>query len=386
MQAGRILAPIAVFTALLLAPQVGVAGFWDQLKDDDGWLDMSDWVLENATGFMPLPFVITEPAVGAGAGAAALFFHPPKDYAAENHDDDAADNDFVLPDITAIAAGFTENDSWFLGGGHMAHWRDDTIRYQGVIGIASVNLRYYGAADTGSQYDQGLRFGADAIFVQQPISFRMGGSNFFLGAEWEYADMETRFDLQTGIPEIDELTLDTRLSGLTAFLLYDGLDNPFTPNTGLKARVAMGRNDKAIGSEWDFDELEAKLFIYRKLGEKLVLGGRVEVDVVDGDVPFFAMPFIDLRGIPNMRYQGETVLTTELEARWAFHPRFSLVGFAGLGRAASSFGDIGSASSRVTRGLGGRYFLARKIGMHVGFDVAEGPEDTHYYLTFGSAW
>ena len=40
----------------------------------------------------------------------------------------------------------------------------------------------------------------------------------------------------------------------------------------------------------------------------------------------------------------------------------------------------------MTQGLGVRYFVARKLGLHAGIDVARGPEDTHYYLTVGYAW
>lgn len=372
---------------IMCTPLHAGASFWDQFRDDDGWFDVSDWVLENATGFMPVPIAITEPAVGAGAGLAALFFHPPDDYSADNYAGDAVSQaEFVMPNITAVAAGITENDSWFVGGGHIAHWKDDRIRYEGMLGYASLNLRFYGLDNSSTLFDNGQKFTADALFVSQPFSFRMGRSNFFLGAEWEYRDMETKFDLGTGIPEIDNITLDTRLSGLGFFVEYDDLDNAFTPNTGISAKVSMMRRDEAIGSDWEFNELEARLHVYGKLGSQIIVGGRIEASFVDGDVPFFSVPYVDLRGIPALRYQGESVLLSEVEGRWAVHPRFSAIGFIGLGKAATSWRDLTSADSRVTRGAGVRYFIARKLGMHVGLDVAEGPEDTHYYLTFGSAW
>ncbi len=58
-------------TACLLSinSQVFAASFFDQFKDpEDGWFDGSDWVLNNAVGFMPVPIIITEPAVGEGLG------------------------------------------------------------------------------------------------------------------------------------------------------------------------------------------------------------------------------------------------------------------------------------------------------------------------------
>ena len=59
--------------ALLITahPDALAESFFDQFKGADGWFDTSDWVLNNAVGFMPVPIIITEPAVGAGLGAVA---------------------------------------------------------------------------------------------------------------------------------------------------------------------------------------------------------------------------------------------------------------------------------------------------------------------------
>jgi hypothetical protein len=92
-----------------------------------------------------------------------------------------------------------------------------------------------------------------------------------------------------------------------------------------------------------------------------------------------------LRGIPAMRYQGERTALLEVEARWNLDGRWSLVGFAGAGRAANA-GDLGSAPTRVTKGVGFRYLLARALGLHGGVDVARGPEENAFYITVGSSW
>jgi hypothetical protein len=38
--------------------------------------------------------------------------------------------------------------------------------------------------------------------------------------------------------------------------------------------------------------------------------------IVAGNTPFYALAFVQLRGIPAMRYQGAGVLTLETEERW----------------------------------------------------------------------
>ena len=48
------------------------AQFFDPL---DGQLDLSDYLSEIAYGFLPVPIVITDPAVDGGLGMMGLFFH-----------------------------------------------------------------------------------------------------------------------------------------------------------------------------------------------------------------------------------------------------------------------------------------------------------------------
>ena len=63
---------------LLSSSAPNAASFFDKFIDPkDGMFDTSNWVLENK-GFLPVPIVITEPAVGPGLGVAALFFHESK--------------------------------------------------------------------------------------------------------------------------------------------------------------------------------------------------------------------------------------------------------------------------------------------------------------------
>ena len=87
-----------------------------------------------------------------------------------------------------------------------------------------------------------------------------------------------------------------------------------------------------------------------------------------------------------MRYQGDETAQNEAELRWQFWKRFSLVGFAGGGVAWNDFERLGNTQTVVTGGAGFRYELARKYGIHMGLDVAFGPDNTAIYVQVGSAW
>ena len=50
------------------------AGEFDRFNDpDDGAFDLSEWLLDQK-GFLPVPIIITEPAVGFGGGVMLAFF------------------------------------------------------------------------------------------------------------------------------------------------------------------------------------------------------------------------------------------------------------------------------------------------------------------------
>jgi len=80
------------------------------------------------------------------------------------------------------------------------------------------------------------------------------------------------------------------------------------------------------------------------------------------------------------------VAQVEAELRWQFWKRFSLVGFVGGGAAWNNFERFDNSQTLVTGGAGFRYEIARKYGLHMGLDVAFGPDSSAIYVQFGSAW
>jgi hypothetical protein len=395
---------MAIFL-LLSAPQIYADSIFNQFKDpSDGWFDASDWVLNNAVGFMPVPIIITEPAVGEGLGLAALFFHPPEGYSEEefansglkvdeelpelgsgSESEAGKEKDFVLPDITGVAAAGTNNGTWMVGGGHFAHWKADTVRYEGVVGYASVNLKFYGLPGF-PQLPIGLDFNGEGLFIDQEISWRLSDSHFFLGTGYTFLQVDTTNDMGQILPGLPAVDTTSRQSGIGLFMAYDSRDSIFTPSSGIDAYFGATVNDEAIGSDFNYNKYEASLHKWWNPDPKWVPGLRLDFQSVDGNLPFYSVPYIELRGIPALRYQGKAVAVAETEVRWNFHPRVSAIGFVGIGVAADSFSDLDKAPSRATHGVGFRYMVARKLGMHAGIDVAQGPEDTYWYIQMGSAW
>ncbi len=160
----------------------------------------------------------------------------------------------------------------------------------------------------------------------------------------------------------------------------------FTPSQGLAAKLEYQNYDDNWGSDFDYDHYSGELFKFIPFGDYSSLGLRLEGEAVSGEVPFFGYPFVDLRGIPAMRYQGQDVVIGEAEYLWGVTPRWSVVFFGGAGYTSAIKDLEGKSNTVAAGGLGFRYRMARKLGFQAGVDVARGPEDTSVYLTIGNAW
>ncbi|RTZ72878.1 MAG: glyceraldehyde-3-phosphate dehydrogenase [Gammaproteobacteria bacterium] len=359
-------------------------GDWRErfIDPEDGKLDASEW-LATRTGFLPVPIIITEPAVGYGGGVALAFFHG--QFRGTDVDDGRGGKRRLAPSVSVVAAGGTENGTRFIGGGHLGIWKDDNIRYIGGIGYADVNMDYYGRG--GELGKRPVHFDSKAFGLLQELQFRLGDSPFFAGFGYRLVDTRNRFDVSglLPIPGIPAIDFDSRSAGVSLSLKYDTRDNIFTPNEGLDGQIEVTFNGKAWGGDDDFTRYAAFLKYYRRLSDDWVLGLRGDAKAVDGDAPFYEYPFVEMRGIKVMRYQGEKTLLGEAELRWFFTPRWALVGFGGAARTFSGFAS-GDSDVIYSKGLGIRYLIARKLGLQAGIDLARGPEDTAIYFQVGSAW
>ncbi len=378
---------------LLSCGSVNAQGLWEAFVDPvDGKFDTSYWLLEQK-GFFPVPILVTEPAVGYGGGAALLFFHEAKT-APEPNDVPAATTS-GSPDVgrrmpPSISGAFglgTENETWVAGGFHFGSWKQDRIRYTGGFATPSVNLDFYGGGDS-SVLEDGVEYNLEGWLLLQELTFRMSDSNVFIGGRFIYSDTRSEFDIPNLIPGVETWELDHDSVGLGVVTRYDSRDNIFTPNRGVYAALTstLFNTSGAVGNRREYQITEAKGEIFRPWREDWVLGWRLHGRFSTGAVPYYALPSVELRGIPAMRYQGQHALMTEVELRYNLTSRWSLVGFTGVGKTLSSLDDFDEGKFRWAGGVGVRYLVARLLGLYSGLDLAFGPEDTTVYIQFGHAW
>lgn len=353
--------------------------WWGQFRDPkDNDLDMSAWLLQHK-GALFIPIIITEPAVGNGGGLMALWFHPPKQ-SQESKDR----GEHLPPDLYGAAAFKTENGTWATGVGGSFHFKDDGWRYVGLLGKASINLDYYTQGHLLEPRKIG--YNLDGIFSYQQVSRRLGHTDLFVSARWIYMDLDSRLDLESNNQYFEPRDFTNHASGLGLGLTYDSRDNTLTPSKGWLWKLEGTAYAPVFGSDNTFQAYRTHAFGYFKLSDDWYLATRADYRAVTGNVPFYQMPSIDLRGIAYGRYQDTNVAMIEAELRWNLTPRWALLGFGGAGKAWGRTDTFGDAATHPAEGVGFRYLISRALGLYVGVDWAWSQGDHAYYIQTGSAW
>ncbi|MBO9572357.1 MAG: hypothetical protein J7497_09140 [Chitinophagaceae bacterium] len=354
------------------------------LKDSlDGAFDLSDYIID-AKGFVTVPNIITEPAVGGFGGALVPVFirkRPPYVDSVNG----TVKRTPIPPDITGGLAMYTINNSWMLGGFRSGTFVKSRIKYVVGGGYANINMSFYKTFDLIGEKE--LKFNIKALPLILQAAKRISYSNWYLGFKYLFLSTDLEYTGDTALKHLAKpLEYSSIVSQLGVVTEFDTRDNIFTPNRGLKLHLDAIRSDNIFGSDYDFWRMNYYTYIYKTISRKVTGGLRVDGQQAFGDVPFYLKPYISLRGIPINRYQGNADILTELEMRYDFVRRWSIMLYGGTGKAFDSWSDFGSTDLIYSYGTGFRYLLARKFKLRVGVDIARGPEDWAYYIVFGSNW
>lgn len=354
-------------------PRSGAARFFDP---DDGALDLS-YFLEKPRGVLPVPIVVTEPAVGYGGGMAGMFLRPRRD---------AGEEGWTRPNISVVGGIATENGTWAALGGDSSRWLDGRLRTLAGGATGTINLDFYGLGASPASADQAVRYSLAFSGALAQANWQLAPrSPWAVGLRYVYANVEPTLRDEPSFPALAAASRIT-VSAPTAILEFDTRDNVFTPTRGVYAESALLASREGFGASTDFERFDQVLIGWQPLANNVTLGAYAGYGWASTDAPFFLRPFIALRGVPAMRYQGDRTLSTEVEARWQFYGRWSVVAFGGAGKAWTDRDGLKFDQGVASGGAGFRYELARKFGMHVGIDFAHSPGTTAIYFIVGNAW
>ena len=252
---------------------------------EDGAFDVGGWVATRR-GILPVPAVITEPAVGYGGAVALILIHggglggvrdaPP-----------GVTGKPVPPDISALAGAATENGTWAAFAAHMGYWGGDRWRYTGVAGYVSPRLDTYDA--------QGRAYGFNLAgwLVYQEMKLRLGRSNLFVGGRFLYSNSTVRFTSGLAPKDVPAPEFATVDSGLGPIVELDSRDSTFTPSSGVQIKASALFYGPYLGGDHAYERYTGDARFYWDVSPRLVLAARVAAQSVAGDAPFYS-PRADL--------------------------------------------------------------------------------------------
>lgn len=356
-------------------PAPAKKSFRDKVTDDeDGRFDVSE-MLFSPFLFLPVPMLITEPAVGYGVGLAPVWFH----------ERPVLNTGQLVPPSVSVLVGFTTSDgSRGGGGGHFHSWKNDTWRFLGFAARTSLDLESAGIS-TEADGDRSFEYSLDSTFLLLEGS-RKVSARTRLGLRYLYVDSEV--GLEGRDPSADgSISGDSAIGGLGIFLDADSRDNVISPTKGHRFELRPAWFGEAFGGDTDYVRVDAAYTGHWNRGP-LGFGLRLDAGWIEDGAPFYAKPFVTLRGVPAVALLGQEVLSAEPEIDWNVTSRWTLLVFAGAGRATNDFRLQGEVDRDIhTGGAGFRYLLARALGMRAGLDFAWSSEGDHaFYVVVGSPW
>jgi len=342
----------------------------------DGQIDLSAF-LAKPRAFLPIPLIVTEPAVGFGGGLAGMFVRPRKQAGAEG---------YARPNMSLIGGIATENGTWAAFAGDSSRWYEDRVQTLAAGGGGRVNLDFYGLGDAAASLDQPVRYSLDFSLVLLQGDWKpKPKSPWSIGLRYVYSQVEPRLRDAPRFPGLAD-SVHMKISAPAAVLEFDNRNNLFTPTRGMFAESVYMASREELGATEEFERFQQVIMGWMPLSEDITLGLRGDYQWSSDGTPFFLRPYIKLRGVAAMRYQGDEMASAEAEARWQVRGRWSLVGAAGYGSAHTDR-QLFSATRGVWSGaVGFRYELARMFGMHAGMDLGFSSGETAIYFQIGNAW
>jgi len=323
--------------------------------------------------WLPVPIPVSNPTIGSGLQAALLYLHP------------QTSKDPSVPSATSGIVGmYTDTDSKLVGGFHDGNWKEDLYRFRALAGTGEFNLDYYGSTNDPTLRDNPVPYSISSDIILSQLLRRIPGSqDWYLGLRYMYIDSNVTFDpgnLSSGLPPISD---DMVTSSLGLMLTYDSRDNNYYPTSGSHAEAVWMRDKETWGSDFEFNKLTSFYNYYHQLSPKDILAFRVNLATTDGDVPFYLLPSLKLRGFAAGRYKDNSAISGHVEWRRKFLPRWGFILFSEAGSVADSVDSLFKAKTITSYGGGIRWQVTQDKKLNMGIDVGYSDGESAVYIQVG---
>jgi outer membrane protein assembly factor BamA len=325
---------------------------------------------EGAFVWAPVPLL--QPALGGGAVLVGMYFYP---------------HEAGMPaNITGAAAGYTSTDSYIVAAGHDHHFDGNRWRFQGAAGYAKFNLNFSGV---GGGASQSLSYSIEGTFVE-PELWRKFSHGWSVGLGAQFLDAEVSFDDgEPGDPILDQIideALDLKSVGVGLKVQKDTRDNRFAPYTGQYFQASGMLFPDGLANDLDYRIYKGFYSQYWRVRDTTVLAANASTGYADGQVPFYRLSKLNIRGVSGDTYWDKFLLQGQAEVRQHIHGNWSAAMFAGYGGVGPSLKDLDRDDMIFAGGAGIRYMVAPEQRVALRLDVAKGQDQTMVYISVGEAF
>jgi len=330
-------------------------------------------LLKEDARLVPVVIPIVNPTIGTGLGGGLIYMHP-----GSSEERDAPTT------MTGAIGMYTDSKSWAAGGFHDGYYLDDRIRFRVPVVHGEFHVDYYGIGQNSPFRDNPVKYvGVGNLFIPR-ISFELPWDNWFLGGQYRLIDVDTSFDQDDILPEDEGLDTRRQTAGLGFVSLFDSRDSNLWPTRGSWLDFTAIFNGAYVGGDYEYTKAIAKWAQYFPLTKALGLVYRLDGQYIGGTAPFWDLSRLRLRGYSSGQFLDKVALTAQAEVRWNVYRRWTVLAFAGGGRIADEFNEIGAADNNIAGGGGVRYMLVEKQKLAIGIDVAYSEaEEVSIYFQVG---
>jgi hypothetical protein len=322
--------------------------------------------------FVVVPIPISDPTMGKGLVATSAYFYP---QSAQQKESQPASS-------TAIAALYTDNESFAYGIAQQNYWAEDRWRFNGILGSVDFNLELNSPDDNLTTSH--AKWEIEGTFLQAHFA-RQVVKNWYVEFGGRFVDFDQQFSRDPANTEF-KISANTRTAGFGLNVEYDTRDLPTNAYTGRHFEVQSLFNDESFGSDETYQSYSAAFRSYHQIANGVVVAWEAQACKKDGAVPLWDACRINLRGFPATDYMGTSSTSAQVEVRWNIWKRWGLVGFTGGGTVDRSIIETDDHELIRSNGIGLRYMVLRSKRINLRLDYARSEDKDAVYISVGEAF
>jgi len=341
-----------------------------------GITPLSDTTEQPKKGFVLMPLLYYTPDTRWAAGAAGVYYFKvaPKDSAEKE----------TRTDYVQFLADYTQNKQADLWASWNIFTHNENYLLKGDLRFRNFPDRFYGIGNN-TQQSQVERFEYNLAQIKA-MFLKKVKKDFFIGFDYEF-EKEFAFKY-TPRGALENGSISGYRGGIGSAVglvaVYDSRDVILNAQKGSLFEFSSYYFSHAIGSSFNFININGLCPRYWKIKKKSVLAIQAKTKLSFGDVPFLDMATLGnddiLRGYPKNRFRDKHFIATQAEYRFPLFWRFGMVAFAGAGDVFSNTSDLGIKSIKYSVGSGLRFLINPAEKINLRFDYAYGKEGGYFYF------